>query len=136
VIKNPSLNKKGFTLLETIFAIIILSIALIAILSFFSANSFFIIEIKERFIAAQAAQEEMELIRDMAFDDILMLSSSFTATGFSSLKDPIGTLTVDNPYGIDDMRRITITVAWTSSKGRTFSRSLVTLVTREGINRQ
>jgi prepilin-type N-terminal cleavage/methylation domain-containing protein len=129
-------NNNGFTLLEIMFAVLIVGIALVGIALAFSRSSIFITEIRQTSVATQAAQEEIEIIRDMDFDNILALGSSFTAAGFSSLNNPIGTLTVDNPYGTADMRRVTVTVTWTSPEGRTLSRSLVTLVTRDGINRQ
>jgi prepilin-type N-terminal cleavage/methylation domain-containing protein len=126
----------GFTLIEVMFAVIIVSLALFSIAFLFAKGTIFVTEIRQTAIAIQAAQEEMELIRDMSFSNILTLNSSFIAAGFSNLKNPTGILTVDNPYSTDDMRRITVTVNWISSQGRNFSKSLVTLVTKEGINRQ
>ena len=73
---------------------------------------------------------------DMTFDNILALGSSFTAAGFSNLSNPTGTLIIDNPYSTDNIRRVTIIVGRTSPQGRFLSKTLVTLVTRGGINRQ
>ena len=130
------LEKKGFTLIEVLSATLILTVALLGVASSFSRGSVFISEIRERYVATQAAQEEIELIRDMSFNNILALGSSFTAAGFSSLNTPTGTVIVDDPYSDSNIRRVTVTVDWISSRGRNLSRNLVTLVTREGINRQ
>lgn len=129
-------NKGGFTLIEIMLAVLIVSIGLVGIAFVFSRGSAFITEIRETSIAMQAASQEMELIRGMDFDDILTLGSSFTTAGFSNLSNPTGTLCVDNPFGTDDMRRVSITVSWTSPQGRSLSKSLVSLVVRDGINRQ
>lgn len=134
--RQATIKKKGFTLVEILVAVVVLGIALCSIACIFPKGLIFITEIRQTAIATQAAQEEMELIRDMAFDNILELGASFTAAGFSELNSPTGTLIIDNPYRTDDMRRVTIVVNWTSLQGRSLSKSLVTLVTREGINRQ
>ncbi|MCK4244217.1 MAG: hypothetical protein KAX20_01180 [Candidatus Omnitrophica bacterium] len=128
--------KKGFTLIEITLTILIIIIISIGIVSIFSYGFGISTETREIFIATQAAQEEMELIRDMAFNNIV--GGTFTTPGFAHLANPVGTVTVDDTYiaGEDDIKKVTVTVSWTSAQGRSSTKSLVTLITREGIDKQ
>ena len=123
-------------MVEVLVSIFLLGTCLLVITFAFSAGMEYIMMIKERSIATQSAQECIELIRDMPFSDILTVSSDFTSPGMNSLDSATGTITVDNPNGTDDMRRVTITIDWTSIRGTAESKTLVTFVTRGGINKQ
>ena len=130
------LNKKGFTLIEAFVASVVLALGLFAVLLALYTEFTFINQNREKAIATLAAQEEIESIRGMPFDTILGLSSYFNASGFAYLKNPVGTLTLDNIYSSDDIRRVSVTVSWLSLTGRTLQIRLATLVTRNGIDRQ
>ena len=104
----------GFTLIEVFIAVLIVGFVLIGIGLAFSSGYRFIAEIRDVSAATQAAQEVMELVRDTAFDDIRALDSSFTTSGFGNLINPTGTLTVDDPYSTDNIKRVTVTVSWIS----------------------
>ncbi len=134
--------KKGFTLIEITLTVLILIIISIGIVSIFSHGFAISTETREISIATQAAQQQMELIRDMTFDDILALGTSFTfpsstfpAPGFTHLTNPVGAVTVSS-HGDSNIQKVTVTVSWTSPQGRSSSKSLVTLITREGIKKQ
>lgn len=129
------MNRRGFTLIEVLLSTMIVGVALIILATVFYQGTASIAEMKELSIATLSAEKELEIIRDMSFDSILALVSprTFTVTG---LKNPSGSMVIDNPYSTDDMRRVSVTVAWTSMYGKSLSKSLVTLVTRKGINRK
>jgi Tfp pilus assembly protein PilV len=131
-----SSKRKGFTLIEALIAAGVLALGLFAVGLAIYAEFPFINQNREKTIATLAAQEEIETIRGKPFDEILALSSSFTASGFEYLKNPVGTVTVDNIYNESDIRRVSVTVTWDSSTGRTLHKSLTTLMTRNGINKQ
>lgn len=129
-------KRRGLTLVEALLAAIILGVSIVAIATVLYRQFIIINLSREATIATLCAQEEIEKIRGLPFDDILNLNPSFVATGFEYLTDPVGTVTVGNSYG-NDIKKISVAVSWTSSLGgRTFSRSLATLVTRSGIDKQ
>jgi len=119
-----------------------MAIGLLAVVAAISSQITTLNQNREKAIAALSAQEEIESIRSMPFDDILNLgtSSSFTASGFVYLNNSSGIVTVDNTYGpissAADARRISVTVNWKSINGKTLQKTLTTLVTRNGINKQ
>jgi len=129
-------NKRGVTLIEAVIASLIMAMGLFvvgtAIYSQFSSLN----QNREKAIATLAAQEEIEEIRGMPFDSILALSSSFTSSGFAYLNNPSGAIVLDNIYGSSNIKRVSVTVNWDSITGNTLHRSLVTIVTRGGINKQ
>ncbi|MBN1527000.1 MAG: prepilin-type N-terminal cleavage/methylation domain-containing protein [Candidatus Omnitrophica bacterium] len=130
------MRRRGFSLVEALLAAIILGVSLIALGAVFYDQFAIINRAREMTIATLCAQEEIEQVRGMPFDDIVNLSSSFTATGFAYLDDPAGTVTVSNSYG-DDIKKISVTVSWKNSlSGTTLTRSMATLVSRYGINKQ
>ena len=133
---RQSFQKKGFTLLEVIGAALILSISLLSGGFAIYTQLNYIGQIREEAIATLAAQEEIENIRGMAFDNIINLNSSFSASGFIYLNEPTGTVTVDNIYGDDNSRRVSVTVSWHSFAGTTANKTLATIMTRNGINKQ
>lgn len=128
--------RKGFTLIEALAVAVILSIGLMAVAAAFIGELSVLSHEKNSAIATLSAQEEIESIRGMTFDDILALGPTFTSNGFVYLKDPVGTLTVDNIYGDNNIRRVTVTVSWSHMSGTTRQRTLATLVTRSGIDKQ
>jgi prepilin-type N-terminal cleavage/methylation domain-containing protein len=128
--------KEGFTLVEVLMAALILSVTLASSLLVFTKTNILVSRVQQRNIATQAAKEEIERIRDMSFDDAIALDSSFTTTSFSELFNPVGALTIDDPFDNDDIRRVTVTVTWNTAQGKELSTTLGTLITRGGINRE
>jgi len=128
-------NIKGFTLVEALLASFIMAVGLFAAGTAIYSQFFSLNQNREKAIATLAAQEEVESIRGMPFDTIVNLPSSFTAGGFTYLNSPVGTVTVSSSYG-DKIKKISVTVTWSSLTGQTLQKSLVTLVTKNGINKQ
>jgi prepilin-type N-terminal cleavage/methylation domain-containing protein len=135
-LKQIKHNQSGFTLVEVLVAVLILAISLTGSLLVFSKGNIFVAEIQERSIASQAVKEEIEEIRDMSYASILALGNTFTTTSMDSLKNPVGTLAIDDALSSANIRRITATLTWDSMRGRALSTSFSTYVTNSGINRK
>jgi len=135
-ISRCAFNKQGFTITEAVAATIILGIGVFIIGSAFFQEYYTINKLREITLATLAAQEEIENIRGMTFDAVSSLGTSFTASGFTYLKNPTGTLKVDDIYNDTNIRRVSVAVSWHSLSGQTLTKSLVTLVTRSGIDKQ
>ena len=135
-------NKKGFTLIEAFAGSVVLAIALFTVGLAIYAEFTFINQNREKALATLAGQEYIEHIRAMNFTDILAIDSAWAMstsnkpTAFTYLNSAQGAVTVDNIYGQDNIRRISVTVTWDSLAGGTRSRRLVALMTNNGINKQ
>ncbi len=129
-------DKCGSSLISALTAFAILAISIFAIGSAIHAQFAFLNQNRESAIASLSAQEKIEAIRGMAYNDILNLGSSFQSSGFAYLQNPVGTLNVEDIYGSSDIRKVSVNVRWLSASGRTMQKTIATLVTRNGINRQ
>ncbi len=127
-------RKDGFTLIEVLVTIMILAVVLIALFSCFIYGFTVISRVRQASIATQCIQEELELIRNMPFDDILSLDNSFTNESLPLLEDSSGILSLED-YGGNDIKKLTVSVIW-SYNGRQIRRDVVTFVTRKGINKR
>ncbi len=127
-------REDGFTLIEVLVTIMILAVVLIALFSCFIYGFTVISRVRQASIATQCIQEELELIRNMPFDDILSLDSSFTNESLTLLEDSSGILSLEDSGG-NDIKKLTVSVIW-SYNGRQLRRDIVTFVTRRGINRR
>lgn len=132
------LNKRGLTIVEALFATVIIGMCLFTIGLAIYAQFNFINQNREKAIATLAAQEQIEKLRGMPFDNILSLgsSSSFTADGFAYLANASGTTKLESIYGDNNIRRASVSITWTSAGGRTLQKQLVTMIARNGIDRQ
>ncbi len=127
-------REDGFTLIEVLVTIMILAVVLIALFSCFIYGFTVISRVRQASIATQCIQEELERIRNMPFDDILSLDSSFTNESLPLLEDSSGILSLED-YGGNDIKKLTVSVIW-SYNGRQIRRDIVTFVTRKGINKR
>lgn len=89
---------------------------------------------KQLTLATQIAQEEIELIRNMNFDDILILNSSYSHESFSELVNGMGTLSLQDGPGTD-IKKLTVSVTW-DYRGASMRKDVVTFITREGVNKK
>ena len=127
-------REDGFTLIEVLVTIMILAVVLIALFSCFIYGFTVISRVRQASIAMQCIQEELELIRNMPFDDILSLDSSFINESLPLLEDSSGILSLEDSGG-NDIKKLTVSVIW-SYNGRQIRRDIVTFVTRKGINKR
>jgi len=127
-------REDGFTLIEVLVTIMVLAVVLIALFSCFLYGFTVISRMRQMAIATQCIQEELELIRNMPFNDILSLDSSFENESLSLLEDSSGILSLEDSGG-NDIKKLTVSVIW-SYNGRQIRRDIVTFVTRKGINKR
>jgi len=135
-------RKKGFGLIEVMVSTIIVGMGLIIIGTVIYSQFYVIGQLRERMIANLAAQEELEYIRGLPFDTIRSSGTVFPKPSAfnSSLKNNNPQLTVQVDNYLNDpsinMRRVSVTIGWTSMTGRALQTGLVTLITRNGIDKQ
>jgi len=127
-------REEGLTYIEVLVTVVILAVVLIALLSCFVHGFNVLSRIKQTAVATQAIQEELELIRNMSFNDILTLDSSFTNESLSLLEESTGAVNVEDSLG-DDIKKLTVSVFW-SYRDIQMRKDVVTYITRKGINRK
>jgi len=141
MMRKKAKKEEGFTLIEVLITVGIMVGSLIALLSCFIYGFEIISTMKQKTIATRSIQKELEEVRDLTYEEVLALSSSFTHEGFKDLNNLVGcseasgTRTVEDTGIGDDIRRLTITVQWTY-RGRTMQKDVATFITREGINKK
>ena len=138
--KRKKKKEEGFTLIEVLVTMMILSGVLTALLSCFIYGLNVISRMKQTAIATQVIQEQLEDIRDKTYDEVVSLGTSFDNTRLDQLsntsgcEEASGGLTVEDSEG-DDIKKVTVTVQWTY-RGRAQREDLVTFITRDGINKK
>jgi len=138
--KREKKKEEGFTLIEVLVTMMILSGVLTALLSCFIYGLNIISRMKQTAIATQVIQEQLEDIRDKTYDEIVSLGTSFDnarldqLSTWSGCEEASGEVAVEDSEG-DDIKKVTVTVQWTY-RGRAQREDLVTFITREGINKK
>lgn len=127
-------KKRGFTLVEVLLTIMIFAMVLTALLSCYIYGFSVLQRMKQMTIANQCIQKELELIRDMRFNDILSLGSSFTNEHLSYLENGNGLLSVEDSIG-GEIKKLTVSVFWTF-KGKQMRKDVVTYITKKGLNKK
>lgn len=121
-------GNSGFTLLEVLIAIVILTIGVVSIIWAFSTGIFATTDVENVDLALNIAQANMETIKNQNFTDIdtdAEISSIVSNLGFSDF-----TVSGDVAEGLNPMQ-VDVTVAW-SIRGGTTSFTLTTLVADYG----
>jgi hypothetical protein len=85
-------------------------------------------------LATQIAQEEVEMVRNMNYDDILLLGSTYNHDSLSEFVNGAGVLSIESGPG-DDIKKLTVSVTW-DFRGTNMRKDVVTFVTREGVNKK
>ena len=131
-------SSKGYTLLEALIAVAIATIAFTS-MGYILSHGFLIAdENRGRLYALNALREEQEVVRGMAYDDsFLALGGPRTFTSWDPTKflGATGSLTVATLGLGPDIKKVTLTVTWTTRNSRTLAESVTTYVARIGINR-
>jgi len=127
-------REEGLTYIEVLVTMVILGVVLIALLSCFLHGFNVLSRMRRTAIATQSIQKELELIRNMPFNDILTLDSSFTNESLSLLESSSGAVNIEDSLG-DDIKKLTVSVFW-SYRGKQMRKDVVTYITRKGINRK
>lgn len=140
MLKRKKKKEEGFTLIEVLVTMVILSGVLTALLSCFIYGLNIISRMKQTAMATQIIQEQLEEIRDKNYDEVVSLGTSFTHDGLTTLSNwsgcagATGAVAVESSEG-DDIKKVTVTVQWTY-RGQTQREDIVTFITREGINKK
>lgn len=124
----------GFSLIEVILTIMIITVALTALLSIFIYGFRILTKMKQVALATQCIQEEIELIRAMSYDDILNLGTTFTHDNLLLLDNGSGLLALEDSEG-SDIKKLTVSVTWNWGEME-MQKDIVTYITREGINKK
>ena len=134
MIQNKTDPQKGFTLIEVLIAIFVLGIVSMTLISVFMYGFNVVYRTRQVTLATQIAQEEVELVRNMNYDDILLLGSTYTHESLSELVNGGGALSVESGPG-DDIKKLTVSVTW-DYRGTNMRKDVVTYITREGVNKK
>ncbi|MFC2167185.1 prepilin-type N-terminal cleavage/methylation domain-containing protein [Acidobacteriota bacterium] len=129
--KNP---EKGFSLIEVLIAVFILGIVSMTLISVFIYGFNVVYRTKQVSLATQIAQEEVELVRNLGYDDILLLGSTYNHDSLSELVNGAGAISVEDGPG-DDIKKLTVSVTW-DYRGSNLRKDVVTFITREGVNKK
>ena len=135
------LNKKGqgFSLVEVLIIMFIVAIAFVGFYSTFMVGSRFIVDSKNRLGAIALANEKMEIVRNLAYDDVglqggvapignILQDEDVTANGrsfhvYTQIEyddDPFDGLVANNSDSIPtDYKVVRIVVSWQDGNGQT-----------------
>ena len=136
MLSTKSSKTKAFTLIEVLLAVILTGILACVIFVAFNTSFIYLRKIIELRTANLALQEEVSMVRNLTFSEINALPNTFYSSSMSSLGDASGTL-AKSPYnGNDNIIKISFKIDWTSFEGRALSKTMITLITDHGINKQ
>lgn len=132
-------------MVEVVFSIAVIGVVAAALIGSFSYGFFVTQLVRENQRATQIILEKAETIRLYSWDQVL--TPGFIPPTFSDVYDPQstggegvsyhGTLTITNsPSGANyaaNLRQFTITLTWTNNMNMVRTRSLATLVAKDGV---
>ena len=127
-------REQGLTYIEVLVTMVILAVVLIALLSCFLHGFNVLSRMRQMAIATQSIHEELERIRNMSYNDVLSLGTSFTNESLTLLEDSSGVLSLEDSLG-DDIKKLTVSVLW-SYRETEMRKDVVTFITKRGINRK
>lgn len=129
-------RSKSFTIIETLVAITLFLILIISFLSALWVSFDYLRRVMEMRTAALVLQEEASIVRNLDYDAIAALGSTFTSSGMASLKDASGAI-IKSPYnGYPNILKITFKIGWMTFDGKPAAKTIVTLMTDHGINKK
>lgn len=142
MIKNMSKlfrAKNGFTLVEVMVATLIGVTSLMAVgLMLTDSGAYSNKDNRSKIYALNALRDEMDTLRNTSFDSIVTGTfTSSTVPQLSRLPNGTGSVTVTSgaSFGMGaDIKKVTVAVSWTNSKGVAVTNSITTMMTRTGIN--
>jgi len=135
---NPVLKKyacqKGLTFVEILVAFMVLTVALLAAVEVVAKNNQYLGRLREHVQAMQVLRRQAEIIRNQTFSQILSSPSNFSMPSNVTLVNPSGTMSVEDSYSEDMIRKVTLRLDWESLSGGAQNMELVTNVTKKGLN--
>jgi len=116
---------KGFTLIELLIAIVLIVVGLVALMGIMSVGICADANLEYRLTALNLANEKIEELKDTAFGSICAGTETGSAIGFDWVDQR--TVSIDEPYGANLLKDVTVTVQWTQ-KGSTQSVAVETFI--------
>ncbi len=116
---------KGFTLIELLIAIVLIVVGLVTLMGIMSFGIYADANLEYRLTALNLANEKIEVLKDTAFGGISADTETGSSIGFDWIDQR--TVSIDEPYGVNVLKDITVTVQWTQ-KGSTQSVAVETLI--------
>ncbi|MCX5749508.1 MAG: prepilin-type N-terminal cleavage/methylation domain-containing protein [Candidatus Saganbacteria bacterium] len=105
-------SKAGFTLLEMVIVLAVLSLGLLPIMLLFSSGITASSDATNRSVAVQLAQQKMEQIKGLSYSDIESTSEAFgQISGFSNFSRAVTSSTAE---GSPDLIDVKVNVQWQS----------------------
>jgi len=124
----------GFSLIEVLVAMAIMGIMLMTLISIFIYGYNVLSRTKQIALATQICQEQVEVIRNMTFANILTLGTTFTNDKLAKLVSGQGLQAVESGAGTDN-KKLTVSVTWTY-RGQSIRKDVVTMITRLGVDKK
>jgi Tfp pilus assembly protein PilV len=125
-------NERGFTLIETSISMVVMMVAALAVSSLFVFSTQNNVGGNERALAMAVAQQQMEQLRILSFDDASLNAGTTTSTVTSSDRNYTVVKAITDEVNPDNsvkkLRKITITVTPLGGARGDWTRSPVTLV--------
>ncbi|MBU1473580.1 MAG: prepilin-type N-terminal cleavage/methylation domain-containing protein [Acidobacteria bacterium] len=134
LISQPGFRPRGFTLIEVLVSMGLLSAVLLSMAGFIVYGSNLLLKMEQVAMVSHILEKRVEYIRSKSFDEIGLLAASFTDDDFVRLQNAQGLCQVVNDSG-EDIKKVILSVLWTF-RGRTMRRDLMTLVTRWGVDKK
>jgi len=130
--KLKNKNERGFSLIETCIAMVVMMVAGLAVSSLFVFSLQNNVGGNERALAMAVAQQQLEQLRSVDFADATLSTGSSTTTVTSGGHDYTVVKTITDETNADgsnkQLRKITITVTPNGGSRGNWTRSPVTLV--------
>ena len=129
-------NKKSYTIIEVVMATLLIGLVILTFLTSIITSFRYVRRTIELRIASLVLQEQVSRTRELAFSDIATLGGSFSSSSMASLENAVGTITKSLYNGQSEIYKITFTLDWTSFDNTAARKTVVTLITEEGINKK
>jgi len=128
-------DKKAYTLIEAVISIAISAVVFVSLGMALSSGRLIATANRSNLYSLDALTQELETIRHTPYDTFVAYgtTSTFANAELAKLQGGSGTRSIQNTSFGADIKKLSLTVAWTSN-GRTLQRRLTTYVTRRGIN--
>ena len=129
---HPIRHQHGFSLIELVAALLVLSIGLLGVVQSYHYGIDKIRTMREASIAGRAVQDQIEALRTMPFADLTDRDKAALvdpAPDLSQLVNATPALTI-RPYSGSALRlkEVEVSIRWTGDNGRTMKRSATTLI--------
>ena len=125
-------NERGFSLIETSISMVVMMVAGLAVSSLFVFSTQNNVGGNERALAMAVAQQQMEQLRSVSFDNTTLNAGTTTSTVRSSDRDYTVVKAITDEVNPDNslkqLRKITITVTPLGGARGAWTRTPVTLV--------